>query len=424
MAKNTTGRREYLRYASATSVAVLAGCLESAVESGGGGGGGDDGPISMGSILPITGELEAYGEGMQTAVDIAVEDVNSAGGPLDREIEIAHRDSETRPEAAVDRYESLVSEEGVVGFVGAASSGVSAAVAERVADDQVMQVSHASTSPIFVDLGYDGETKYFGRTSPNDAQQGIVMGQILDEYVGASTAAWLYVDNPYGEGLAETGSEAFSGETTDMVGYDPDAADYTSTLEQVFAGDPDAVGFVGYPANGRTILSQWADGGYGGEWVLSEGVNSVPDFFEPLSDIVEGMYVASPNPEDTESAQIYQEKIGDQDTLFAAHAYDAMFLQALAMEAGGEASGTAIAQNIRAVSGGEEDGETVLAGEFDKAKELLGDDQAINYEGASSPVDLNENLEPLNQFAIMQVSDAQPEIIETIPRDEFEGELG
>jgi branched-chain amino acid transport system substrate-binding protein len=420
MPNSNSGRREYLRYVGAGSVTLLAGCLESVVDEGGD---GDDGAIQMGSILPITGELEAYGEGMQASAQLAADHVNDAGGPLDREIEVSHRDSETRVEAAVDRYESLVSEAGIIGFVGAASSGVSAAVAERVSDDQVMQVSNASTSPIFVDLGYDGDTKYFARTAPNDGQQGIVMGRILDEYIEAESAAWLYVDNPYGEGLAETGSEAFSGETTDMVGYDPDAADYTSTLDQVYAGDPDAVGFVGYPANGRTILTQWSDGGYGGEWVLSEGVNSVSDFFEPLSDIVEGMYVASPSPEDTESAQIFEDAIGEQNTLFAAHAYDAMFLQALAMEAGGEASATAIAENIRAISGGEGDGETVLANEFEKAKELLGNDEAINYEGASSPVDLNENLEPLNQFAIMQVSGAQPEILETIPREEFEGEL-
>ena len=385
-----------------------------------GDGDGGEGAIQMGSILPITGELEAYGEGMQAGAELAVEHINAAGGPLDREIELHTRDSETRPEAAVDRFESLVSDQGIVGFVGAASSGVSVPLAERVAENEVMQVSNASTSPVLAELGYDNGTKFFGRTSPNDAQQGIVMAQILDEYVEAETAAWLFVDNPYGEGLAESGADAFSGETTTMVGYDPDAADYTSTLDQVFEGDPDAVGLVAYPANGVTIMQQWDEGGYGGDWVLSEGVNNVPDFFEPLGEIVEGMYVASPHPEETEGADHYQEEIGEADTLFAPHAYDAMFLQALAMEAAGEASGRAIAENIQSVS---RDGESVTVDEFDKAKELLADGEDINYEGASSPVDMNENLEALNQFGIFQVRDSQPELEETIPREEFEGVL-
>ena len=402
-------------------------------ESDGDGGGsdgddGDDGddmesdPIPMGSILPITGSLEAYGSGMQAAVDLAVQHINDAGGPLDREISITHTDSETRPEAGVDRLNSLISENSIVGFVGAASSGVSTPLAERVGEEEVMEVSNASTSPVLAELGYnDDDVKFFGRTAPNDGQQGIVMGRILDDLIEAETAAFLYVDNPYGEGLANKASEAFSGETLNMVGYDQDAADYTSTLDQVFKGDPDGVGFVGYPGNGTTIMQQWDQGGYGGEWVLSEGVNDQENFFQPLSDIVEGMYLASPQPEDTDGATRFEDAIGEDNTLFAAHAYDAMFLMALAMERAGEATSTAIAQNIRAVSRSE--GETVTVNEFEKAKELLADGNEINYEGASSPVDLNESLEPLNRFAILQIQDAEAVTQEEIPREEFEGAL-
>jgi len=385
--------------------------------------GGSSEPIPMGSILPITGSLEAYGSGMQAAVDLAVQHVNDAGGPLDRQIEVNHTDSETRPEAGVNRFQTLVAENNIIGFVGAASSGVSTAIAEQVGGEQVMEVSNASTSPVLAELGYgdSDDTKYFARTSPNDGQQGIIMGRVLDNYIEAESAAFLYVDNPYGEGLADKASEAFSGETLNMVGYGQDQADYTSTLDQVFQGNPDGVGFVGYPGNGTTIMRQWNQGGYGGEWVLSEGVNSPDDFFEPLSDIVEGMYVASPQPEETEGQSRFTEAMGEQNTLFAPHAYDAMFLMALAMERAGEASGTAMAKNIRAVS--RSPGETVTVNDFDKAKQLLADGNEINYEGASSPVNMNEALEPLNRFGILQVENAQTKTLETIERSFFEGKL-
>jgi branched-chain amino acid transport system substrate-binding protein len=434
-----TTRRAYLKATTAAGVAGFVGLSASASARQGG-------AIQMGSILPITGDLSAYGSGMQEAANLAVQDVNDAGGPLDRQVNVTNTDSQTQPSQAIQEYNSLVNEQGIVGFVGAASSGVSVPLAENVAADQVMQVSNASTSPALADIGYseDGSVKYFGRTAPNDAQQGIVMGRILsdDQFVGADSAAFLFVSNPYGQGLAEQARAEFSGETTAMVGYDPQTSNYTSTLDQVFADDPEAVGFVGYPGNGRTILNQWQDGGYGGEWVLSEGLNSA-EFLQGLSDITSGMYVASPNPEQTEGATAFEEKIGEANTLFAPHAYDAMFLMALAMEAGGEASGTAIAENIRSVSRPEGEampqttpegtettmddgaaGNVVTVGEFERAKELLGNDEDINYQGASSPVNLNESLEPLNQFAILQVQDdGSAESLETIPRSFFRGRL-
>jgi ABC-type branched-subunit amino acid transport system substrate-binding protein len=417
--KYRTTRRKYLKGTTVMGVAGLTGLSASATARQGG-------PIQMGSILPITGNLSAYGSGMQKAVNIAVQDVNDAGGPLDRNIEMTNTDSQTQPSRAIQQYNSLVNEQNIIGFVGAASSGVSVSLAQNVAADQVMEMSNASTSPALSEIGFgeEGSVKYFGRTAPNDAQQGIVMGRILsdDQFIGADSAAFLYVDNPYGEGLAERAREQFEGETVGMVGYSQRASDYTSTLNTLFQDDPDAIGFVGYPGNGRTILNQWNNGGYGGEWVLSEGLNS-SEFFSELSNITSGMYVASPDPEETEGQANFAEEMGDQaGTLFAPHAYDGLFLQALAIEAAGEASGTAIAENIRSVS---REGTTVTVGEFDRAKELLANGEDIDYQGASSPVNLNEALEPLNQFAILQVQDdGSTEVLETISRSFFEEALG
>ncbi|MFB6176810.1 MAG: ABC transporter substrate-binding protein, partial [Halobaculum sp.] len=209
---NTVQRRRFLEATGVAGAAALAGCT-------GGIGGGSSQPIPMGSILPITGALSAYGSGMQKAVNLAVKNVNDAGGILGgREIEMTNKDSGTKPSVAVQKYNSLVNENSIVGFVGAASSGVSVPLAQKVHADKVMQVSHASTTPALASIGYgdDGEPpKYFGRTAPNDAQQGIVMGRIMNnsKFIGADTAAFLHVANPYGKGLAQKAKEAFDGET-------------------------------------------------------------------------------------------------------------------------------------------------------------------------------------------------------------------
>lgn len=412
----TSTRRRYLQAAGATGLVGLTG-LSGCLGSLGGGG-----PINFGSILPITGDLSDFGPGMQKGVNIAVQDINDAGGPLGREVTHHEKDSETDAQKAKNKYSQLVSENDAIGFVGAASSGVSVPLAKGLTSDEVFQCSPASTSPTLADLAYKGDTKYFGRTAPNDGQQGIVMGQIMNQsdYVGAETAAFLHVNNAYGQGLAQKAKEAFEGETLRLVPYSSKTSDYTSTLDKLFQGDPDAVGFVGYPESGQAILETWDQGGYGGQWVLSEGLNS-PDFFSAISGIVEGMYVSSPSPAATAGAETFESKFGGEPKVFSPHSYDAAFLMAAAVEAAGEASGTAIAENIQAVS--RPDGEKVTVGEFQKAKDILGNGDPIDYEGASSQVNLNSNLEPLNRFAILQVQDAQAQELETIEASFFEGKL-
>lgn len=424
MSDRGTTRRRYLKTVGATGalgITGLAGCI------GDGGGGG---PIPVGSILPITGQLGQYGEGMQASVELARDHINDAGGPLGRELELYTANSETNPTTAANRYNSMVSENSIVGFVGAASSGVSVTIAEEVHDDEVMQVSNASTSPVLAEMGYgdDGEPpKYFARTAPNDGQQGLVMGRILNDHVQADTAAFLYVDNAYGEGLAEQAEAAFDGETLNSVGYADATTDYTSTLNSLHEGNPDGIGFIGYPGNGRTIVRQWAEGGYGTnaeDWVLSEGLNSDTFITENRSQ-VGNMYMASPDPRETEGVEVFQNAIGESNTLFAAHAYDALFLQALAMHAGGEANGTTIAENIQSIS--RPGGNTITVDEFQEAKDALDNDEDIDYQGASSPVNLNNSLEPLNPFSILRLTtegDTLRESLESIPISFFEGQMG
>lgn len=377
--------------------------------------------IYMASILPITGVLEDLGPPMQDAVNLAVDHINEAGGPLDRQIDMTNLDSETRPDAGFDRYETIVADEDIQAIIGAASSGVSSPIAQQVASDQVMQISPASTSPVFTDFGWDGDIKYFGRTAPNDAQQGIVMARILnnEEYLDADTAGFLYVDNPYGEGLADQAREEFDGETVAFVGYDAEATDFTSTLDSLFEDDPEAIGFVGYPGEGRPILNQWDELGYGGDWILSEGLDS-PEFLEDMEELIEGFHMTTPQPEETPGSEAFHDEI-DAAGPFAPHSYDATMIAALAMEYAGEATGTAIAENFLEVCN--PPGEVVTVGEFQEAKDLIADGEDIQYEGASSPLEMTDYYENLNRFAIVEISGAEKTTLEVLEREFFEGVL-
>ena len=386
-------------------------------------GGGE--PVALGSIFPVTGTNSAYGGGHQQAFNLAVEEINSADGVLGgREITSVNRDTEGSPSRSAQKFRTMINQEGIVGLVGPYSSGIGTTLAPIARDNQVMEVSNGNTSPALATAGVneDNGVKYYGRTAPNDVQQALVMARVLNQTVEAETASFLYVDNPYGQGLAEAASESFDGETLNMVAYSQQTSDYTSTLDSVFEGDPDAVGTVMYPGNGRTILEQWNQGGYGGQWVGAEAILS-PELLSDLADIVEGMYITSPQ---TANSETFQEGMGGEGniTQFAPHAYDATYLMGFAMEQAGEASGTGIAENIRSVSRPNSDSDTEISvGEFSAGKEAIGGGDDINYDGASGSVDLNENLEPVVPYRILQVSDGEASVTEEVPLSYFEGRI-
>ncbi|MEA5409529.1 ABC transporter substrate-binding protein [Haloarculaceae archaeon H-GB2-1] len=317
----------------------------------------------------------------------------------------------------------MINEEGIVGLVGPYSSGIGTVLAPIARDNQVMQMSNGNTSPSLADAGLNknDSNKYYGRTAPNDVQQALVMARVLNQKIEAEKAAFLYVDNPYGQGLAEAASENFDGETTNLVGYSKQTNDYSSTLDSLFEGNPDAVGAVMYPGNGRTILQQWNQGGYGGEWVGAEAIWS-PKLLSDLSDIVEGMYITSPQ---TANSSTFQENMGGTDkvTQFAPHAYDATYLEALALHKAGEASGAGISENIRDVSRSNDGDTSVSVAEYEKGKSAIDDGNGVNYDGASGSVDLNKNLEPVVPYRIMQVQDGEAKMDEEVPLSYFEGKI-
>lgn len=430
-------RRETLKRlgaAGTAGVVGLAGCSQQQ-DSGGGGsddttteedgdnGGGSDEPIKLGSIFPITGTNSAYGGGHQAAFNLAVEEMNAAGGPMGREVEPLNRDTEGKPEQAAQKFRTMINQDDIVGLVGPYSSGIGTVLAPIAADNKTMEVSNGNTSPSLATAGVndDNDVKYYGRTSPNDVQQALVVARVLNQKIEADSASFLYVDNPYGQGLAEAAAEAFDGEVLTLQGYTKQTNDYTSTLDALFEDDPDAIGAVMYPGNGRTILNQWDQGGYGGEWTAAEAIWS-PQLLSDLADIVEGMYITSPATADSAT---FQENMGgkDQVTQFAPHAYDATYLTGLALEKAGTASGTGIAENIRSVSRSTGDDTQVGVGEFEKGKNAIENGEAVNYDGASGAVDLNENLEPIVPYRILQVHDGEAQLDEEVPLSYFEGKV-
>src|SRR5918994_7919823 len=158
-----------------------------------------DGTLALGTLLPQTGTLAFLGPPEFAGVNLAVEEINAAGGVLGEQVTISHTDSgDTSTDIASQSVDRLLGE-GVDAIIGAASSGVTSTVIDAVTQGDTVMFSPANTSPDFTE--YPDNGLYF-RTAPSDVLQGRVMGDLVisDGYANIGIMA---LQDPYGEGLAE-----------------------------------------------------------------------------------------------------------------------------------------------------------------------------------------------------------------------------
>lgn len=399
-----TTRRKVLQATGAASVipAVgLAGCSES------------EGPIDIGAIFGVSGTVAELGPPCRDAVDVAVEEMNDAGGPLGREIEVHHEDSESLPEAGVRAANRLVEQEDVPAMVGPLSSGVGMSIAPIAAENEVVYFPGGS-SPEFTTLDI---TDWIFRTRPSDAFVGAALANIAYNNRGHETASTIVVNNDFGIGLADAFEEAFTelgGEVLARERANIGQTSFRPELETIFEEEPSMVLNGCYQDEASIQFRQWFEMDLGGQWSIHSGLIG-SEFLEGIGEeIADGIFASNPRLPDNPANQHFRELMEDTDTgdpgelIFPPNSYDSMNMIALAIEAAGEAEGTAIRDNMRDIANpGGTDVTTVEEG-----LELLQDDEEIRYIGASHNCDLTENGEVDGlSFTEIEVNGTEPEAV-------------
>jgi len=366
--------------------------------------------ISIGSLMPMTGDLAAFGETTNNGAQLAVDQINAAGGVLDgQQLELVVGDTQTVPQAAIDAAQRLVSVEGVAAMIGALSSGNTIPVAQSVASvENVPVISPASTSPVITGLE-DGD--FLFRTVPSDAFQGVALSSITHE-AGIESVSVIYVNNDYGEGLAQAFGDAFEaagGEVVGSVPYEQGRASYRGELQQISGGD--ALVLLGYPENGVTILRQALEEGFFNRFVFPDGMKA-PEIIEQIgAQYLDGSIGTAPEaPEGSETAALfngfYEEAYGEQPPKpYIDTGYDAAFLIALAIEASGSTEGPAIRDALRDVAN--PPGEEILPGEWEKAVGILAEGGDIDYVGASGSVNFDAAGDVSGTFSHWEIQDGE-----------------
>jgi hypothetical protein len=219
-------------------------------------------PLTIGYLLPLTGNLAFLGPPEIAGFDLAIADVNAAGGVLGAPVKAEGADSgDTSTDTATQSVDRLL-QAGVNVIVGAASSGVSQTVIDTITGAGVMQISPANTSDIFTD--YDDNGLYF-RTAPPDVLQARALADLILEE-GNNTVGILALNDPYGTGLAEnTRTNLLDGglseeDVPEPIIYDPQAANFDAEVQQMVDLNPDAIVVIGFEESSKIIQSLNAEG--------------------------------------------------------------------------------------------------------------------------------------------------------------------
>ncbi len=220
-----------------------------------------DGIFKVGTLLPETGSLAFLGPPEFAGVELAVQEINDAGGVLGAPAELTQGDSgDTTTDIANTTTDRLLAENVDV-IVGAASSSVSLTVIDKITTAGVVMFSPANTSKKF--STYDDKGLYF-RNAPSDILQGSTLADvILGDNV--TNVFILALDDDYGTGLVEDFTAAFEaggGEVIDAVIYDPAAQTFDAEVGQAASADPEGIVLIGFNESSR-ILTVMVEQGIG-----------------------------------------------------------------------------------------------------------------------------------------------------------------
>jgi len=219
-----------------------------------------DGTLRIGTLLPVTGSLAFLGPPEIAGVNLAIKEINDAGGVLGNPVELIEGDSGDTPEFANATVDRLLGET-VDAVVGAAASGISLSVIDKLTGAGIVQFSPANTSDALTN--YADKGLYF-RVAPPDLLQGAAIAKLVADD-GATNVAIIARNDSYGAGLAgvvQTTLEA-AGITVSVVKiYELDAATFDAEVAEIVAAGPDAVVVIGFEESSK-ILRTMVENGIG-----------------------------------------------------------------------------------------------------------------------------------------------------------------
>ena len=326
-------KRAHVRMAAVLGLILALAISFAACDTNGDTGDGDTAaePYKVGVMESVTGPGESYGTVMVQAKQMAVDEINAAGGVNGTPLRLVIEDSKCGAADAITAYNKLTDVDGVKIILGTSCSGAMLGAAPLAEGDGVVMLSASATNPDIAEAG-----DYIFRTAINDNNLGIDTGNTIWSD-GHRTIATINELTDYAEGVRRTSVERFEalgGSVSAAESYASDVTDFRSQLTKLTESNPDAIHVAAQSEfTGGTIVKQLRELGYNGP-IYGESVVAGTQALEIAGAAADGVKSIIPSPDlDTARGQefltSFRERYGFV-TLpwFLGSAYDTVYIAA------------------------------------------------------------------------------------------------
>jgi branched-chain amino acid transport system substrate-binding protein len=321
-----TGRRQFLR-ATGGVVALggLAGCI-------GGDSGGDDGPITIGSLQPQSGNFSPWGDAHSAGMEFAKNEINDDGGVLDRDLEITESDTGSDPGEADTLFRKMVEEDGAVALTGPVSSDVGITTRDTAEELEHPLVLHMAGSHRILPK----DTRYTFRMGSHSAVTDMrsVLGMIEEQ--GFTEVGAVIGDYEWGQSVRITLQELVPDAVNLSMEVTPvSTSDFAPVLRSLPQGT-EVILASGHPPGSPTIHSQAIELGMDHEFTVGAGFppGVLNNALGENSATFAHQHVSNPYSDDfVDVAQRFAEETGNRFDTHQAYGYSTMHVFAQAIEA-------------------------------------------------------------------------------------------
>lgn len=302
------------------------------------------GTIKVGGVAPLSGGVAVYGVECKNGIDLAVAEINAAGGINGQMLEFICEDDEGDAAKSVSAYKKLITKDGTRLIIGSLTSGCTIAITSQAQANKVVQIAPAATATAVTDAG-----NYIFRACFIDPFQGRVGGKFAYDNLGAKKAAVLYdIGNDYSVGLMENFVSEFTkqgGEIVAKESYGTGEKDFNAIITKVKSANPDVVYLPDYYSTVALIAKQLRAQGIDTPIVGADGWDGLT---ENAGDEVLNGYYSNHYAEDSDSPSVqnfvknFEAKYNKKPNAFAALGYDSMYMLKDAILAAGTTDATKV----------------------------------------------------------------------------------
>ncbi len=333
-------------------------------------------PVKIGVLTPVTGGASVYGTAMRQAYDLAVGEINEAGGIEGRQIELVYEDGACDGDAATAATQKLIETDQVEFILGGTCSAETEAAALAIADVEVLLLSPGATTP----GAFDDDDLVYHMLPSSDFEGREIAKHAFENDL--ATAAVISEDTDFAQGARDRFEASYEGEMVFSEVFGLEETSFWTMLTNARTADPDVVYVIAQNPETRALILEQMSQLYLDAVVYAS--HTLPNYSAVMENLplYEGVYLTSlqlPESEKTTAMMTqYQETYGVAPELgsLSLAAYDSVYLIAEALGSGAEGA-TSVSEYL--------------------------DTQVVDWEGATGVINFDEHRNTEIGFTFFQI---------------------